>query len=382
MKNSLWLVVCLYFIFCSCGTSDTDDTNSDQFQIVTFNAGLALGFVDYTRERAPLVPGALNDLATDLICVQEIWQTEHVQAVIEGTKESFENTFFLDPLPDEDVTEPACTVEELTPLEECVNLHCADTPVDQLASCALASCSVEFGNISSECQGCLGSNIGQSMEIMLANCTQAGGAYAYGGSFGIGLLSKMPLDDQDHLVLDSKLNRRAVIYAKLDTPALGQVHVFCTHLSSVFTKIPYPDEQGSWEEEQANQIQALSTFIADKTDNDSKVILLGDMNTGPTGDGFSGEIPDNYDLIMATMDSNPYLENTPECTYCHDNPLVGEVDHESSVLIDHILLRDIPNQTEAVRILDSQVDILVNDQNVTTSLSDHYGLKVSVQSNH
>ena len=60
----------------------------------------------------------------------------------------------------------------------------------------------------------------------------------------------------------STFNRRAVLHAELDTAALGTVHVFCTHLTAIFSSIPWPKPEGSWQEEQLAQINGAEASIA------------------------------------------------------------------------------------------------------------------------
>jgi endonuclease/exonuclease/phosphatase family metal-dependent hydrolase len=340
---------------------------------VTFNAGLAQGFVPLAAERVPLVAEALADLDADVVALQEVWAPEDVQAIADAVQARYPNQCFLDPQP-ETAGEPACPPPELDALSGCAQTWCADATPDQLAACVLEHCGAEFAGLSGKCQTCLGANIGSDLDTGEAACTKSSELYAYGGSFGIGLLSRYPIETWDETVLDSSLNRRAVIHAVLDTGDAVPLHVFATHLSAVFSDIPYPGV-GTWAGEQRDQIERLLALIAERVPAGEPVLVLGDLNTGPELPGIVGEVPENFSLLTATDLVAPYVEALPEpgCTFCADNPLVGGADDDESVVIDHVLVRGL-QASAARRIFDQPVPVAGTD----ARLSDHYGVLVTL----
>lgn len=372
------LAACVVLIVAGCGGED--DSGGDAagdgggLRAVTYNAGLAEGFVDLASERTPLVADALGVLEADVLAVQEIWLPEQVEAVADATAESLPNQVFLDPLPEEDPGLPSCTREELDPLQGCIETNCADVEGSDLVDCVLDSCGAEFGALPPPCQSCLGSNVGFPIDQVIENCTSSGGRYAYGASFGIGLLTNEEIVEQDTLVLESELNRRGIIYTLLDTDELGELHVFVTHLSAVFDDIPYPGE-GTWEEEQAAQIDALGAFVDEKADDDRPVLLMGDFNTGPGGVDYIAEIPENYDALVATgAFENPYVaQPDARCTFCVANPLI-EGEGEGGVVIDHVLVADFDGTVDVERLFDETIEVETEGETVTTARSDHYGV--------
>lgn len=77
--------------------------------------------------------------------------------------------------------------------------------------------------------------------------------------------------------------------------------------------------------------------------------------------------------------SNPYVErDDPPCTFCADNPLVGGADDDASVIIDHVLVCDLPGSTSAERILDEPITVDGPDGPTESRLSDHYGVVVEL----
>ena len=351
------------------------DEDPARLRIATFNAGLAEGFVPLATERQPLVAEALAGLDAEVVFLQEVWSPEAVAELTETTSATFPEAVFPEPVPDTELGDPACTVDELADLEACIAQNCADAGPDELVECVLTNCASQYAGLCEECQSCIAANVGNTIEEGIANCTTASSAFAYDGSVGIGLLSKAVILNTDVLVLESSLNRRAVLHALVDVEGFGPVNVFGTHLSAVFSDIPYPGE-GTWEEEQATQIADVLAYIETRTEPGDPVVLLGDFNTGPAGALYQAEIAANYELLTAGMLTNPYVEaDDARCTFCGDNPLVGG---DAAVVIDHVFTRNVEATAEAERILDGPIVVDVDGSETTTALSDHYGVTLSL----
>ena len=367
-----------------CSSEETEQSSPPpppgRVKAATYNLGLALGFVDAATERAPLTIAAAAEIDVDVLCVQEVWTPADVQSLRSAAATSLPNTVFPDPQPDSDPGQAACGDSDqaaLDTLRSCVDGSCADVCSDQLVNCVLTECVAELVAVPTVCQTCLQANVGKPLDDMLAACNSGSEAYAYGGSFGIGLLTHLPLSATEELVLQSTTSRRAVIYGELDT-VLGPVHAFCTHLTAGLSSVEYQGAYGSWEEEQAAQVTELVAFVDQKAGADGMVLLMGDLNTGPAGERYTAEVPANYDRFSAAGLSNPYLTpgNEP-CTFCNTNPLVdGAADDSESVVIDHLLLRNMPAQAWAERILDQDVPLPEYCGGpATLKYSDHYGVR-------
>ncbi len=342
------------------------------FGIATYNTGLAEGFVPLTGERLPLVAEALAELDADVVFLQEVWTPEAVAAIRDATSATFPEAVFPEPIPDTDAAEPACTVEQLSDLVACIEANCADASPDELVACVLENCGAQFSALDEECQSCVAANVGQTVEDAVASCTAGSSSFAYGGSVGLGLLSRVPILETDVVVLDSSLNRRAVLHAVLDAGERGRIDVFGTHLSAVFSDVPFPGD-GTWEAEQAAQIGQLVEYIDTRVEPTAPIVLLGDFNTGPAGALFTAEVPANYELLVGGVDTNTYIEpDGARCTFCGDNPLIDGGD--GGVVIDHVFTRGVGATEEASRILDEPVMIVVDGADRTTALSDHYGV--------
>jgi endonuclease/exonuclease/phosphatase family metal-dependent hydrolase len=366
-----------------CSSDETEEQEPPppgRVKAVTYNLGLALGFVDAAVERAPFTIPAAVAVDADVLCVQEVWTAADVQSLTSAAAATLPNTRFLDPQPDTDPGQPACGASDqasLTTLRTCVDTSCADICTDQLVNCVLGECGLELAAVPGTCQTCLQANVGKPIDDILSTCNASSEAYTYGGAFGIGLLTHLPLSGADELVLQSTTTRRAVIYAELDTP-LGPVHSFCTHLTAGLSSVEYQGPYGSWEEEQAAQLDELIAWVDQKAGADAQVLVMGDLNTGPAGENYIAEVSGNYDKVVAAGLSNPYLAGPAEpCTFCRTNPLVdGAADESESVVIDHVLLRNGPANAWAERVLDE--DLGLPDYcggPATLKHSDHYGVR-------
>lgn len=352
------------------GTGGADATAP--LKLVTWNAGLAYGFVQYAEERAPLVPPALAALDVDILCLNEVWVGEDVAAVKQALATKLPTAAFFEDM-QQFADAPPCDPETLAPLVTCVADACGDTPE---AACVLEFCNPEFQAQSGDCQQCLASNVGGPIDQLQAACSGDGALFAYDGAFGVGLLTNQAVTAQEGLVLEgSTINRRGVQYMRLD-PGGAPLHVFCTHLTANLS-IDYPREEGSWASEQAAQIDTIHGWIAERVGTDP-VILMGDLNTGPSGTGFDAELESSWAKLADAGWVDPFLAQTPFCSYCEENPLVGGAsDDVETTLIDHILFQRAGGTFAASRILDEEVALdTADDGPVVSRLSDHYGVRI------
>jgi endonuclease/exonuclease/phosphatase family metal-dependent hydrolase len=343
-----------------------------ELTFVTFNAGLARGFVPGADSRQADVGAGLATVDADVICLQEVWQADQVSAIASATTTAFPHQFFPAAQQSSDAI---CNPGELDALLECFNESCDSVCTDQVDDCLLENCPLPFALLPKDCMRCAMANVGQDADGLVENCEVSPVEYAYDGSFGTGILSKHPISSVDEMVFVSTSNRRSLLHAVIDTPE-GPLDVYCTHLTAAFSTIPYPRAEGDWVSEQATQIRELNEATADA----SRVVLLGDLNTGPAINGMDGETPENWEIFEEYDWTVPYLElDDPLCTYCGSNALIGVDDSEDRV-IDHVMLRGFGAVSAAGRMLDAL------DSSAETCgtlidpapLSDHYGVSVTV----
>jgi endonuclease/exonuclease/phosphatase family metal-dependent hydrolase len=384
MKNFIGGVILLIvagaLIHCSSGSDDVTTVSS--VKMVTFNTGLAQGYVQYYSERRELIVSAIQELDADIVCLQEVWLDDDMNAILAATQQRFPYSYW-------ERTEQeyggTCTDAELAPLQVCLAENCADVSPDQIGACVLANCGDAFAALSTPCRDCLISNLGNHVEDILAMCSESGeggGKWAYEGRNGVLLLSRYPIAATDMLLLPSYLNRRVVLHARVDVSGFGEISVFGTHLTpELGDSPPYGGEFGSWEQEQAEQIRLMHAWVQTLAPPDARTALLGDMNCGPEKTDINAELPQNYALFNDQGWTSPYAESVDaQCSFCQDNPLVLD-EYTSNILIDHILLQHVPasDTVSSNRILDQRYSVQVEGETLDLPLSDHYGIAVVLQ---
>ncbi|MCA9541419.1 MAG: endonuclease/exonuclease/phosphatase family protein [Myxococcales bacterium] len=380
---------------CACDDDDTSepaDAAVEPMVVATYNGGLARGFVPYAEERTGPLSEKLGTVDVDVLCVQEFWEAadrERLEAAVRG---NLPHAYSIAPVPGDCGGEVACPAEEADPLAMCAREMCGDEPDDNLVTCTITNCGEQVNALSDACTSCIGGQVGNSLDDILAVCGPAAEhrpCYAYGGSVGTAILSRYDMAATDSIAFDSALNRRAALYAHLTGTPRGDVHVFCTHLTSKLTNIPYPGGRcaddpsmtcsaGSFEAEQLNEINELRDWIDEKA-GQGQVVVMGDFNTGPAVDGATAEIPENYNALVEGFDRTYAAQDDATCTFCGGaNPLIVGDDVEHQVLLDHVLLRGFTGiTTHGVRFLTEPVTL--DGIDTPQAYSDHFGVQVTIE---
>ena len=382
-------------------TPAADASANAPLQVATFNAGL-LDAVGYVPQRLPLVKDALAGLDVELLCVQEFWQKAHWDALVQAEADKLPHVLRI---ADHPGVAGKCTPDEFNPVQTCAQAKCNNVAASDLVACTSTECAAPVAELSSSCISCLLDNASSGdFDAIAAACVGGGGAasdagvltpdkraYFLGGSFGIGLLSAYPLLKTETKELDSSTERRGIMYAQLEHPRLGTLHVFCTHLAAVENGVKYEGSYGDWEGENAAHMKALRDWAKEKAGDGGKVLLLGDLNSGPAGKNIAPSVADDYALLPAAGFKDLFLSSdNAACTFCKDNPLVDPTDAAADADIDHIMTRGLDVKSSAMRMFTEPVEINVSmhDADAGTSdagtkketvrLSDHYALHASI----
>jgi endonuclease/exonuclease/phosphatase family metal-dependent hydrolase len=370
-----WFSIAVFALGCKGGDTDTsagttpsttDTAAPTLLTVATYNAGLAPGYVPYTDERRDQTIDAIATLDADVVCLQEVWLQDDIDAIATAATAGAYAEVFYD-FTEEDVTqEPACTEKEVQPIVDCAYANCAGS--EDLTTCMLASCGAELGELSDGCFDCAAANIGLNDidEIALA-CTTGNATLAWGGHNGLMLLSKLPLSGAALDLMPSWLVQRGFIHAEV-----GGVNVACTHLAAdLSATTPYDgDDYASYEEEQFAQLDHVLGWLSDAGGVGA---LAGDLNTGPDGDGFTGELAANWQAVVASGFRDANLDSdAPFCTWCPaDNELLDAGDAHA---IDHVAVLG-ADSSDPVRLLDAPTAL---GDGTPVSYSDHFGLQVTI----
>lgn len=349
-------------------------------RFATFNAGLAPGDIPNVAERRQPIIDALTAADLDVVCLQEIWQQADWMALKTALMSSMPNTVRHARLP----PTSGCTAEEIGPLGACATAACSDPGPDGLAACAVAHCGAELGALSPGCIGCVTGHLDGTIADIVAACpdpgTPATGAGClYDGTFDTGILTGLPIVEQDSFALDSYLVCTDIDYARVTTPSGDEVNVFCTHLASNVGDFPYHGAFGSWDGERTHQVGQLLAYIAEKAPAGSRVVVLGDLNSGPAvaSAGIVATAASDLQMLVASGLTSPFQSQADvDCTVCPDNTM--RADDSSPLLLDHALIRGFTGSPVAHRIFTDPVTIDVAGTAMMSSLSDHYGLELDL----
>ncbi len=354
--------------------------SDDPVTIASYNGGLAPGFVPYAEERAPHIMADFPAAELDVICAQEFWEQRYWDQFTSSVTGTHPHAFRR-PNEMEMGGTASCAAGDLDALSSCLESMCPDATPDTLVSCAQENCGTEIGGLPDDCLTCVIANIALGdIDMIRAECESgAGGSYAYDSSFGTGIVSRYAFAETDSLLLESTATRRAVLYARIPDSPQGEIHFFCTHLTSNLSMVPYTGPYAGWPEEQAAQIEALLAYMETKTGGTGQMVLAGDLNNGPTLPGIVGELEDNYALWAAAGLRDPYASQSDAvCTFCDDNPLnLGTMGGEGG-LIDHVLISDSVAGGRGYRFLDGSITIDVDGMSLDTAYSDHYGFALTI----
>jgi endonuclease/exonuclease/phosphatase family metal-dependent hydrolase len=356
-----------------------------ELEIMTFNAGLADGFVDHTSERVDAIAAKLAKSEKDVVCLQEVWEVEHRERLVEAVGSRFEHVHYYDPREEsgqedgDDTGEKVpCNLEDGQALGLCVGEHCSDVAEDELAGCVLAHCDQQFGDLAPQCRQCLFGTVEQGIDAVFEQCSDLtqGGA-VYGGHNGLLVLSTRPLSDVEHVKLEGFLTKRAVLLARVSLEPDVTLALACTHLSANLDYIDYGGSYESWQDERNAQIDALTKAVSDYTKVQEAVAVMGDFNCGPKTDYVDGEYAQDFQKLLDKGYRAPFVKKTL-CTWCRDNPLVSE---DKETLIDHILFKNEEKMSiyDPQRSWDEELELTVDGEKTTTRYSDHYAVSVKVR---
>jgi endonuclease/exonuclease/phosphatase family metal-dependent hydrolase len=375
-------VLALALVACDSDDGKPDPLADKTRAFVTYNLGLATGYVDYAAERRPHLVNLINALDADVLCLQEVWTQADVDAVIAGTSANFPYNHYA-MLEDKTTGPPACGDTESEPLLACIDAECQGVASSEIAGCVLSKCRTEFDALSTECRSCLVANIGKEITEIVAICKAGSPKFTYDGANGLLVLSRAKIENPRHDKIDSTLVQRSVLGVTVELPVLGKVAFACTHIAADLTSsgVPYTGPYTNWEGENKFQAEKVRDFMASYGAGAALRVATGDYNSGPPfPPDVAAEIPAAGFAVMSDAGYLAYPSAVGDasgqfCTFCAANTLVS--DDSTSVQIDHVFVSAVPagHSAKVSRVGPDIITVTRQDgSTVATHPSDHFGV--------
>lgn len=378
------LVLCLLL------TTNAFALGSDSAQTIeTYNLGMAYGFVPLVKERKKPLINRLKNASADILCLQEVWTDEDVNDIKSELKSQYPYSYSVPRNQKYADKKPACSIGRLFgkgSAGRCMFKKCRGKKGDEFTQCILVDCKDSIENLKKKDLTCASAFFAQAGNGMLKgmmnilNPFKRVGLFAYEGSSGLVLLSKVPLKDTSFFEMKefSTTNRRAALYAKANVKGQDS-HILCTHLTAELSRsVPYTGTLSSWAEESQYQAAYLSDKLAQKAESEPQ-IFLGDFNCSYKNDelGIHAEAEGTCKVIADKGFDDFITTKNTECSYCSSNTLNGSI---KNVLLDHIFTKGISKEDSNIRVIyKEKVEVEEEDgRKIQTNLSDHYGIQLSL----
>jgi len=396
--NTLVLVTIVSFLSaCSDGSDDRDDIQADPLTVTSYNVGLALNFVPYTKERLPVNEELLADYDSDVLCLQEVWLEEDVEAIERALIDDYPYIYTVEP---EQVfsDEAPCTDEEIADFADCGNTQCPDLSGNDLVACAQAQCLAELVGLPPSCFDAVVATVAIpdiTVDILVDTVTQPAGKFTYDGALGLILASRHELQQREFqdFIEDSSTSHRGALYAEINVNEQSHV-VGCTHsTANLSATIPYPEsgKHGSWEGENRFMQEQMIAYVNDKA-GDKPIFFGGDFNCSiaNASNGVDAEFPANCQLWLDDGFVDAAAEQLP-CTFCNDeNLILQQGSGTDNTLLDHVFVKNLETSDSIVadRIFDDPVSIEAldppselqpEDSPMMTHPSDHFAVELDIR---
>jgi len=337
-----------------------------EFSAITFNAALAPQQQPYEDQRQPRIINALRAQDADVVCLQEVWTDETFDAFVEGLGDVYPHSYRA-PTDSPMVADPQCeSLEDLDDAMGCIEEKCTPEGISSY-DCSMGPCQEEVGALTDKCLYCLSANITTTGSCVFGNSSKL----YEGGRHGVALFSKTEMKDTARTQFDAVLFSRVMLSA-----TISGKRIHCIHATAAdFELVPRIGRSDTW----ADELSAEMDVVLSKSKSGDCNLLMGDLNTGISGDGYDGQFEESYNKLVDGGYED--LWKTPACTWCEDNPIANAPvsgTAAASWWIDHIMQKGCTLANPVVtRVLDQPEDLgLVN---VTSRLSDHYGLRLDVE---
>lgn len=358
---------------------------SSELNIMTYNTGLAHGFVAMAKERLPHIIDALKSEQADILCLQEVWEKKDRKKIIKALKNIYPYAHYEKRSQLRASHRPVCKIKQLFGKDRfltCMLDNCMGGDSDQQTVCSRTTCGPALQWLKEnnrECASTLMAQVGRStilsMYVLFEPFVRPG-MFAYRGANGLLMLSKKPLRHKEFIdwKKESTLNHRGALIADINFEG-KPLSLACTHLTAnLENTIPYTGIYEGWEQENFLQTQKLTNYFENRG-----AILMGDFNCSLENSdvGVESEFENSCLFYAASGYQDPMTGEALGPSFSLNNSLVGSNEHNLS--LDHIFFKDFIS-LESKLLFTEKVTLETKAGRVESNISDHYAFKVRLQS--
>lgn len=381
--------------------------SKEYLNLLSYNVGLAYGFVPYAKQRKPLIYKALSKTDADIVCLQELWEEQDNKDYIWRLRKAYPYSNYKKL---KNIRErgfgASCKRSDLfgkNKFVSCIMTTCKGKTGEEGDRCVREDCRSSLDNLAIQnpsCAQALMASVGKNKILAilsLINPMWKASKFSNKGKVGTLILSKYPIVESGFLDMHeySTTVRRGILFSKI---RVGQkdILVTCNHLTANLTaSAPYigsPPYKGplkfknKWANENYFQIQKLlelsndiSTLYHSKySQNILPLFHMGDFNCSLKNE--KRKIFEDFPQSCQLMLKNGYTDYTSlglnECTYCSNNKLTKE---KKSYILDHIYSKNISPIGSKVEIKFKElIKVREKRTKIQSNLSDHFGVMVRI----
>ena len=396
------IAACICLVFSAAGWS----TKVEELNLLTYNVGLAHGYVPYAEERLPLLTQELKKSDADVICFQEVWKDEDRNVIINNLKSKFPYSIAAPSNQQYRKTGwfkgPMCKITDFFgkgKFFSCILETCGGKSGEEKTQCINNDCRPALELLSHNNPHCVESlmaSVGQNEYLVLLKLITPllkVPRFLFGGAAGTLLMSKYPLKKTGYIDMTDQatLTNRGALYARIELNK-KEHFIGCTHLAAnLITKAPYPADppyvkkdilfKNGWENENYYQMNKILEELNIMAGNNPQY-LMGDFNCSiaKPKHGILSSFERACNMVLNRGYRDLYAEQKTQCTFCVKTNTLLKSSKEKRLILDHIYLKNVGELTHATtEIKYTQTHpITVKGRTFEAHLSDHYGVQITV----
>lgn len=382
-------------------------------KFLTYNTGLAHGFVPLAKKRLNPIISALRKSPADVICLQEVWSKKDQNKIKKALMENYPYSVIPEKKQKRvaDSGKKTCKIKDLFgegKFITCILSTCGDKTGEEKDSCINNDCRKSLDVLAESnptCAAGLMASVGKNeivAIVSLLNPFKRPGKFSYDGAYGTMLFSKVPFNKKKtgHFSMSeySTTVNRGAIYASLKVNG-QEMLTFCTHLTANLTtsapyvgSVPYKGKlefKNGWAKEnyfqtmklvELGEVISALDMMARGPWKKMPQVFMGDFNFGPNlrKYGILGDFVNSYDYFGKRGISEVNQKGIPKCTFCRYNSLTDG--KEPNMILDHILVKNPPTDNEFFSkiVFKDRVKIKTKNENILHHISDHFGLMADI----